>query len=94
MSGAGHREVDHTADLGFELWAPELEGLFSEGVLALAEICYERASVRPLQQRDLIVDGANGILGAEISCVYLFEREDWTLRLAASQGRPDDASLL
>ncbi len=36
----------------------------------------------------LIVDGANGILGAEISCVYLFEREDWTLRLQASQGRP------
>jgi len=39
----------------------------------------------------LIVDGANGILGAEISCVYLFEREDWTLRLKASQGRPEDS---
>ncbi len=39
----------------------------------------------------LIVDGANGILGAEISCVYLFEREDWTLRLRASQGRAADA---
>jgi diguanylate cyclase (GGDEF)-like protein len=38
----------------------------------------------------LIVDGANGILGAEISAVYLFEREDWTLRLKASQGRPED----
>ncbi len=39
----------------------------------------------------LIVDGANGILGAEISCVYLFERDDWTLRLQASQGRPPDS---
>ncbi|TLM80577.1 MAG: GGDEF domain-containing protein [Actinobacteria bacterium] len=39
----------------------------------------------------LIVDGANGILGAEISCVYLLRAEDWTLRLAASQGRADDA---
>lgn len=39
----------------------------------------------------LIVDGANGILGAEISCVYLFERDDWTLCLKASQGRPEDA---
>lgn len=38
----------------------------------------------------LIVDGANGILGAEISCVYLFQRDDWTLRLSASQGRPED----
>ncbi len=39
----------------------------------------------------LIVDGANGILGAEISCVYLFERDDWTFRLRASQGRTEDA---
>ncbi len=39
----------------------------------------------------LIVDGCNGILGAEISCVYLFNRDDWTLRLRASQGRPAEA---
>ncbi len=39
----------------------------------------------------LIVDGANGILGAEISAVYLFSQEDWTLRLRASQGRPEEA---
>lgn len=38
----------------------------------------------------LIVDGCNGILGAEISCVYLFEQESWTLHLRASQGRPED----
>jgi diguanylate cyclase (GGDEF)-like protein len=38
----------------------------------------------------LIVDGANGILGAEISAVYLFAPEDWTLRLCASQGRPEE----
>ncbi len=37
----------------------------------------------------LIVDGCNGILGAEISCVYLFQRETWTLCLCASQGRPE-----
>jgi diguanylate cyclase (GGDEF)-like protein len=38
----------------------------------------------------LIVDGANGILGAEISCVYLLENESWTLNLRASQGRSED----
>jgi len=38
----------------------------------------------------LIVDGANGILGAEISAVYLFDQRDWTLRLRASQGRPEE----
>ncbi len=38
----------------------------------------------------LIVDGANGILGAEISAVYLFDHRDWTLRLRASQGRLEE----
>ncbi|HEY5468096.1 MAG TPA: hypothetical protein VIK85_03230, partial [Coriobacteriia bacterium] len=38
----------------------------------------------------LVVDGANGILGAEISCVYLLDKEHWQLRYAASQGRPPD----
>ncbi|MHB1017224.1 MAG: sensor domain-containing diguanylate cyclase [Coriobacteriia bacterium] len=38
----------------------------------------------------LIVDGANGILGAEISAVYLFDQRDWTLRLRASQGRLEE----
>ncbi len=42
----------------------------------------------------LIVDGCNGILGAEISCVYLFNREDWTLHLRASQGRAESAFRL
>jgi diguanylate cyclase (GGDEF)-like protein len=39
----------------------------------------------------LIVDGANGILGAEIACVYLLEQIDWTLRLRACQGRNEEA---
>ncbi len=41
----------------------------------------------------LIVDGCNGILGAEISCVYLVRREDWSFRLSACQGRPESAFL-
>lgn len=36
----------------------------------------------------LVVDGANGILGAEISAVYLLEAGSWMLQLAAAQGRP------
>lgn len=38
----------------------------------------------------LIVDGANGILGAEISCVYLLNDETWMLHLASSQGRTEE----
>jgi diguanylate cyclase (GGDEF)-like protein len=36
----------------------------------------------------LIVDGANGILGAEIACVYLMDLHSRQLLLAGSQGRP------
>lgn len=63
MSGAersaGHREIDHTADLGFELWAPTLDGLYAEGVAALAEVCYDLAAVRPRERRTLAVEGSN-----------------------------------
>ncbi len=41
----------------------------------------------------LIVDGANGILGAEISCVYLLDNERWMLRLRGCQGRPEEYFL-
>ncbi|HEY5468820.1 MAG TPA: GGDEF domain-containing protein, partial [Coriobacteriia bacterium] len=36
----------------------------------------------------LVVDGANGILGAEISSVYLLDTSHWVLRFATAQGRP------
>jgi SHS2 domain-containing protein len=58
-SGAGHREIDHTADLGFELWADTPEGLYAEGVRALGDICYDRAAVRPRDRRELAVEGGN-----------------------------------
>jgi diguanylate cyclase (GGDEF)-like protein len=41
----------------------------------------------------LIVDGANGILGAEISAVYLLDSETDSLVLRASQGRASDAFI-
>jgi SHS2 domain-containing protein len=34
----GHRHLDHTGDVAFELWAPTEEGLLREGALAAAEI--------------------------------------------------------
>ncbi|HUP25893.1 MAG TPA: archease [Thermoanaerobaculia bacterium] len=54
---AGHREIDHTADLGFEVWAPSLAALFAEAVTALGEICYDRERVAPAEQRTLQVAG-------------------------------------
>jgi SHS2 domain-containing protein len=55
---SGHREIDHTADLGFEAWSTSLEGLFAEAVSALAELCYDLEAVRPAGERALGVSGA------------------------------------
>jgi len=69
----------------------ELEGRLAE-IFFTHEFFKALTSAKTIQDVcSLIVDGCNGILGAEISCVYLFRREDWTLRLRASQGRPESA---
>ena len=56
---AGHREIDHTADLGFEVWAPDLNTLHAASVRAMAELCYDRAAVIPSEERFLSVLGAS-----------------------------------
>ncbi len=59
MTESGHREIDHTADLGFELWAPTLEGLYAEGASAIGELCYDLAAVQPRELRRIRVSGSN-----------------------------------
>ncbi len=78
-----------------------LERANSELESRLAEIFFTHEFFKALTSfttvddvSSLIVDGCNGILGAEISCVYLFNRRDWTLELRASQGRPQYAFRL
>ncbi len=80
MSRAGHREIDHTADLGFELWGDSLEELYAEGVIAVGELCYDRSAVRPLQQRRLSVEGSDReeLLVRWLQEIYLMvESETW-----------------
>lgn len=54
----GHREIDHTADLGFEVWAPDLEGLYAEALRGLLGLCFDRAAVEPRETRQLEASGA------------------------------------
>lgn len=80
MSVAGHREIDHTADLGFELWAPDREGLFAEAVTGLAELCYDRSAVRPMQRRtvEVAADSAEELMVHWLQEVYLqLEGDGW-----------------
>lgn len=58
-SDRGHREIDHTADLATEVWAPSREELFAEATVALAALCYERDAVEPAEQRRIGVEGGS-----------------------------------
>jgi len=41
----GHRQIEHTADIALEIWAPSPEELFEEAAQALVEIMTEGAVV-------------------------------------------------
>lgn len=41
----GHRQIEHTADLALEVWAPNPEELLEEAAQALVEIMTEGASI-------------------------------------------------
>ena len=86
---SGHREIDHTADLGFEVWAPTLPGMYEEAAAALAEICYDRDAVVPTDQRRLVVRGASAEerLVRWLQDIYLLLEADLWLTAHASEVR-------
>ncbi len=95
MSASGHREIDHTADLGFELWAESLPSLFAEAVLALGDVCYDRAAVRSAAQRRLEVRGANPEerLVRWLQEVYLVLESELWLTAAATDVVVEDEAI-
>ena len=77
---AGHREIDHTADLGFEVWASDREGLFAEAALALCELCFDRDTVRTRERRAIEVRAGSDeeLLIRWLQEIYLqLETEGW-----------------
>ena len=52
----GHRQVDHTADLALEIWAPTEEELLLEGARALVGILTEQAPIEADEVRELEVE--------------------------------------
>lgn len=96
MSASGHREIDHTADLGFELWAESLPSLFTEAVLALGDVCYDRAAVRSTDQRRLEIRGANPEerLVRWLQEVYLVLESELWLTAAATDVRVEDEVIV
>lgn len=74
----GHRFLDHTADTGVEVWAPDREGLFSEALRAFTDTITDVAAVEPVVARELAV-GAESLPDLMLEwleeLLYRFETE-------------------
>jgi SHS2 domain-containing protein len=55
----GYRELDHTADLAIELWAPTQEGLLVVGGLALVDIMTDGYEADAVDTRQLSLDAVD-----------------------------------
>jgi SHS2 domain-containing protein len=53
---AGHRSIDHTADLALEIWADDLPALLVEAARALIEILTDGATLEPADFRTIDLD--------------------------------------
>lgn len=85
---SGHEHMLQAGTVALEQANDELERRLSE-IFFTHEFFKALTSFTTVDDvTSLVVDGANGILGAEISCVYLLDTERWELRYAAAQGRP------
>jgi SHS2 domain-containing protein len=52
----GHRQVEHTADLALEIWAPSEEEVLEEGLKALVGILTGGARVAPRHSREVAIE--------------------------------------
>jgi SHS2 domain-containing protein len=94
----GHRQLDHTADLALEIWAPTESELLVEGARALLEVLIEGVSLdvpsdpastrtvelQALDREDRLVRWLNEILVLAVNEGFLCVEADITLEGEAS----------
>lgn len=99
MGKAGHRSIEHTADVAVELWAPDEAALLLEGAHALVELLTEgdalaydpedvverTVELRALDPEDRLVRWLSEVLYLASTEGFLFV--DATLRLSGSELR-------
>ena len=87
---SGHRQVDHTADLALELWAPDECELLLEGARAVIAVLTEDAAVTHTSARevkisavdreDRLVQWLNEVLYLAVTEGFLFGDAEITLQ--------------
>jgi len=65
-----HRQLEHTADLGLEIWGDSRSELFAQAAVALREVIVADAPVSPRKTQDIEVSGADD---AELLVAWLSE---------------------
>lgn len=90
----GYRQVDHSADLAIELWAPSEEALLAEGARAVVDMLTDGAAVAgdaerraerridldTIDREDRLVQWLNEVIVAAISEGFLIGTVDIALR--------------
>jgi SHS2 domain-containing protein len=86
MSDAGHRQVEHTADVALELWGPTHEALLEQGALAIVELVTDgvRADANAERMIELeVVDEADRLVRWLNEVLYLAQVEGFVFASAA-----------
>ncbi len=105
MSEAGHRQIDHTADLALELWGPSEVELLSEAARAIVAIMTDgrtigrdelrRFEISAVDREDRLVQWVNEIIFLAVTNGFLFAEAEIELQtgalLANVAGEPDAA---
>ena len=52
-----YRTIEHTADIGIEVQAPDQAGIFVKSALALADLMFGLDAIEPVEQRTLVSEG-------------------------------------
>ncbi|MCH9680041.1 MAG: archease [Deltaproteobacteria bacterium] len=77
---AGHRAIDHTADVAIELWAPDEAGLLIEGARAVIALLTEGAVLHASATRTLELSGLDPedrLVRWLSEVLYLASSEGW-----------------
>ena len=53
---SGHRQIEHTADLAFEIWGADFGELLSEAARAVIAVMTDAQSVRGVDRRDVEIE--------------------------------------